>query len=77
MIGALKGAAVACLPFSKKLDSLVPDLGSAASKSTGDDLVSAVENVLSSRTKLTEHVEGLKARSYKNMEVIELLDGIK
>ena len=77
LIGALKGAAVVCLPFSRKLDSLVPSLGAAASKSTGDDLVSAVEIVLSGRSELNERVEGLKARSYKNMEVIELLDGIK
>ena len=77
LIGALKGAAVACLPFSKKLDSLVPALGPAASKSNGDDLVSVVENILSGRSELNEHVENLQALSRKNVEIIELLDGIK
>ena len=77
LMGALKGAAVACLPFSKKLDSLVPALGPAASKSNGDDLVSVVENILSGRSELNEHVENLQALSRKNVEIIELLDGIK
>ena len=77
LIGALKGAAVICLPFSKKLDSLVPALGAAASKSSGNDLVSAIEIVLSGRSELNERVEGLQDLSYKNVEIIELLDGIK
>jgi polysaccharide pyruvyl transferase WcaK-like protein len=77
LIGALKGAAVVCLPFSKKLDSLISGLGSAASKSTGDDLVSVVEKVLSGRSELNERIEELQSRSYKNVEIIELLDEIK
>ena len=77
LIGALKGAAVVCLPFSKKLDSLAPALGAAASISAGNDLVSAVESVLSGRSELNEHVENLQACSHKNVEIIELLDGIK
>ena len=77
LIGALKGAAVVCLPFSKKLDSLVSDLGTAASKGTNDNLVSVVEKVLSARSELNEHIEKLQSRSYKNVEIIELLDEIK
>ena len=77
LIGALKGAAVVCLPFSKKLDSLAPALGAAASISAGNDLVSAVESVLSGRSELNEHVENHQACSHKNVEIIELLDGIK
>jgi len=77
LMGALKGAAVVCLPFSKKLDSLVPALGTAASKGTNSDLVPVVETVLSGRSELNEHVEDLQARSHKNLEIIELLDGIK
>ena len=77
LMGALKGAAVACLPFSRKLDSLASSLGEAASKVENDNLVSAVEKALSGRPRLTEHVESLKERSYKNVEIIELLDGIK
>ena len=75
LMGALKGAAVVCLPFSKKLDSLVPALGAAASISAGNDLVSAVESVLSARSELNEHVENLQDRSQNNVEIIELLDG--
>ena len=77
LMGALKGAAVVCLPFSKKLDSLVSVLGSAASRATTSDLVSTVEKVLSGRSNLNEHVETLRTESYKNVEVIDLLDGIK
>jgi len=77
LMGALKGAAVVCLPFSKKLDSLVSDLGTAASKGTNNNLVSVVEKVLSGRSELNEHVEELQSRSYKNVEIIELLDEIK
>ncbi|MAZ61700.1 MAG: hypothetical protein CMB18_00120 [Euryarchaeota archaeon] len=77
LMGALKGAAVVCLPFSRKLDSLVPVLGSAASKSTPHDLASVVEKVLAGRSELTERVEELRTHSYKNIQVIELLDGIK
>jgi len=77
LMGALKGAAVVCLPFSKKLDSLVSDLGTAASKGTNDDLVSVVEKVLSGRSELNERIEELQSRSYKNVEIIELLDEIK
>ena len=77
LMGALKGAAVVCLPFSKKLDSLVSVLGSAASRATTSDLVSTVEKVLSGRSNLNEHVETLRTKSYKNVEVIDLLDGIK
>ena len=68
---------MACLPFSRKLDSLASSLGEAASKVENDNLVSAVEKALSGRHRLTEHVESLKERSYKNVEIIELLDGIK
>ena len=77
LMGALKGAAVVCLPFSRKLDSLVPVLGAAASKSTTNDLASVVEKVLAGRSELTERVEELRTHSYKNIQVIELLDGIK
>ncbi len=77
LMGALKGAAVVCLPFSKKLDSLVSDLGTAASKGTNDNLVSVVEKVLTGRSELNEHIEKLQSRSYKNVEIIELLDEIK
>jgi len=77
LMGALKGAAVVCLPFSKKLDSLVSDLGTAASKGTISDLVSVVEKVLSGRSELKEHTEELKSRSQNNVETIELLNGIK
>jgi len=77
LIGALKGAAVVCLPFSKKLDSLVPSLGTAASKADTHNLVSVVKSVLSGRSELNEHVENLQTSSQRNMEIIELLDGIK
>ena len=75
LIGALKGAAVVCLPFSKKLDSLVSSLGAAASKADTNNLVSVVESVLSARSELNEHVENLQDRSQNNVEIIELLDG--
>ena len=77
LMGALKGAAVVCLPFSKKLDSLVSDLGEASSKGTNDNLVSVVEKVLTGRSELNERIEKLQSRSYKNVEIIELLDEIK
>ncbi len=77
LMGALKGAAVVCLPFSKKLDSLIPVLGSAASKATTNNLVSRVEKVLSGRSELKEHIETLRTDSHKNVEVIDLLDAIK
>ena len=77
LMGALKGAAVVCLPFSKKLDSLVSDLGTAASKGTNNNLVSVVEKVLPGRSELNERIEELQSRSYKNVEIIELLDEIK
>ncbi len=77
LMGALKGSAVVCLPFSKKLDSLASSLGVAASKVENDNLVSAVEKALSGRSRLTEHVESLKENSHNNVQIIELLDGIK
>ena len=77
LMGALKGAGVVCLPFSRKLDSLVAVLGSAASITTTSDLVSNVEKVISGRCELNEHVETLRNESYKNVEVINLLDGIQ
>ena len=75
LMGALKGAAVVCLPFSTKLDSLVSSLGAAASKADTNNLVSVVESVLSARSELNEHVENLQDRSQNNVEIIELLDG--
>ena len=75
LMGALKGAAVVCLPFSKKLDSLVSSLGAAASKADTNNLVSVVESVLSARSELNEHVENLQDLSQRNKEIIELLDG--
>ena len=77
LMGALKGAAVICLPFSKKLDSLVSDLGTAASKGTINNLVPVVEKVLAGRSELNEHTDELKSRSQKNVKIIELLDGIR
>ena len=76
-MGALKGAAVVSLPFSRKLDSLTSGLGSAASKATLENLVPAVESVLASRSELNEHVESLKALSNNNLEIIDLLNGMK
>ena len=77
LMGALKGAAVVSLPFSRKLDSMTSSLGSAASKATLENLVPIAESVLASRSELNEHVESLKALSNNNVEIIDLLDGIK
>ena len=74
LMGALKGAAVVCLPFSQKLDSLVSSLGAAASKADTNNLLSVVESVLSARSELNEHVENLQDLSQRNLKIIELLD---
>ena len=52
-------------------------MGSAASKARLENLVPIAESVLASRSELNEHVESLKALSNNNVEIIDLLDGIK
>ena len=78
VIGALNGAAVVCLPFSQKLYSLADDLGPAASKAFNiEEIVSCLEKVLTTRSQLSEGVEFLRLKAFKNVEVLGLLGEMK